>query len=259
MVALFIVTILHTYSNLAGLIVQVFDTQPSFVGEDAEVTLKVERSGKRWVENVNLRWPAGNMVSVSLLEKAEVRVRLFVRVLERGWLNPGRLRIESQFPLGLFFAWSLVDLDVRLLVYPKPVPAGPIPPAIGSAEDGILKSQRGGDDFEGYKAYQAGHSLKHVDWKHYARGQSLQTKQYASDVDQQCWLEGDHFAGLDREARLSRLCDWVLTISKTETEYGLRLPSVEIKPAKGLAHKQQVLTALALFEWEQLQHAKGGV
>ncbi len=251
MAALFIITILHTFSNLSGLTIEVLDHHPAYSGEDAEITLKLQRAGARWRESIALRWPGGNNAIINLLENNEGQAKLFVPVKQRGWVDLGRLRVESTFPLGLLRAWSLVDLDLRVLVYPKPIPSGPIPPAISAFQQGVLRSQRGGDDFDGYKDYHPGDSLKHVDWKHYARGQGLQSKQYSSYVDQQCWLEWDYFTGLDKEARLSRLCDWVLTISKTETEFGLRLPGFEIRPDKGVVHKQQVLTALALFEIEQ--------
>ncbi len=258
MAALFIVAILHTFSNLAGLIIEALEEHPAFAGEDAEITLKLLRTGRRWRESITLQWPAGNLAMMNLLTNSEAQAKLFVPVKQRGWADPGRLRVESVFPLGLLRAWSLVDLDLRVLVYPKPVAAGPIPPSVTATQQGVLKSQRGGDDFDGYKDYRPGDSLKHVDWKHYARGQGLQSKQYSGYVDQQCWLEWDYFVGLDREARLSRLCDWVLSASKTETEFGLRLPGLEIPPYKGVVHKQQLLAALALFECDQSSRRSGG-
>ncbi len=251
MISLFVIAILHTYANLSGLAIQALEAHPAFVGEDAEVTIKVERLGARWRENISLHWPGNNVAMIHLLENTDTSNKLFFAVHRRGWVNPGRVVIESTFPLGLLRAWSRVDLALQLLVYPKPVVPGPVPPSQGSADEGEELVQSGGEDFNGYKNYQPGDPLKHVDWKHVARGRGLLTKQYSAYADQQCWLDWDVFAGLDREARLSRLCGWVLDISKTESEYGLRLPGQQIKPGKGLLHKQQVLKALALFEWDK--------
>ena len=51
---------------------------------------------------------------------------------------------------------------------------------------------------------------------------------------------------LGTEARLSRLCAWVLQADRLGLNYGLRLPGLEIKPGSGEAHKRQCLEALAL-------------
>ena len=51
---------------------------------------------------------------------------------------------------------------------------------------------------------------------------------------------------LDTEARLSRLCAWLLQADKLGLSYGLRLPGLQIKPSSGEAHKRQCLEALAL-------------
>jgi uncharacterized protein (DUF58 family) len=53
---------------------------------------------------------------------------------------------------------------------------------------------------------------------------------------------------MDREARLSRLCYWVLQVDAGNDEYGLRLPGIEIAPNRGPQHREEVLKILALFE-----------
>ncbi|MBD3647988.1 MAG: DUF58 domain-containing protein, partial [Pseudomonadales bacterium] len=62
------------------------------------------------------------------------------------------------------------------------------------------------------------------------------------------WLDWDNFQGLDREARLSRLCYQVIRLSSGNDEYGLRLPGLTIEPSRGAEHREAVLRALALFE-----------
>ncbi len=48
------------------------------------------------------------------------------------------------------------------------------------------------------------------------------------------------------EARLSRLCAWVLQADRLGLDYGLRLPGNEVRPGSGEAHKRRCLEALAL-------------
>jgi uncharacterized protein (DUF58 family) len=119
---------------------------------------------------------------------------------------------------------------------------------LNSINEGELLSREGVDDFYGLKEYQAGDPLRHIAWKSYARSNELLTKQYAAFVDRRVWLDWEYFTGMDRENRLSRLSYWVVELSKSSDEYGLRMPGVEISPGRGSQHREDVLRALALFE-----------
>jgi len=48
------------------------------------------------------------------------------------------------------------------------------------------------------------------------------------------------------DARLSRLCAWVLAAEQQGLDYGLRLPGTHLAPAHGQAHRDACLRALAL-------------
>ena len=171
---------------------------------------------------------------------------------QRGWFNPGRILVESYFPLGIIRCWTWLDLDVDILVYPEPLPLQALPDSIETDNDGDEFHPQGSEDFHGLKNYVVGESLKHVAWKQYARGGELYSKEYASYSDQHLWLDYDALMGLDREARLSCLCFWLMQISRQTQDYGLKLPGVELPPAQGLEHRQQCLKALALFKWQTL-------
>lgn len=248
LVTLFVISILHTFANLSGVSVQLLSAKPVFSGETAEVQLLISRQGKRGRDNIVLYWPDNLPTVVSLLDKSELTVTVSVSTAGRGWFNPGRLIIETVYPLGIIRSWTRLDLDCSILVYPKPIPAGPLPKAQALRDEGDTASHRGADEFSGFKTYQVGDSMRNVAWKHYARGFDIMSKDFAAYVDHRMWLDWDYLGGMDREARLSRLCFWVVECSKTENEYGLRLPSNELTPGHGPAHNLQALKLLALFE-----------
>ncbi len=250
--SLFMVSILHTFRNLSGLTILAGGTLPAFAGEDAEFTVVLNRFGNRTFEALNLGWNPDLLQGADLLEDEEVTVKLFVETKNRGRMNPGRLLIETVYPVGLFRSWSWVDLDMSTIVYPRPVPAGAVPASVSTNNDGELIRKEGVDDFYGLRSYQQGDPLKHVAWKSYARTGELLTKQFAAFADSRVWLEWDFFPGMDREARLSRLCYWVLQLDKGNNEYGLRLPGIELQPGRGAEHFQEVLKVLALFEREPI-------
>ena len=61
-----------------------------------------------------------------------------VAATRRGLLRPGRFTLYTRFPVGLYYAWSYVNLDTSCVVYPQPAPAGlPLPPLRASGGDGI--------------------------------------------------------------------------------------------------------------------------
>ncbi len=248
LVSLLMVSILHTYRNLSGLTIVAGATHSAFAGEDAEYTVILNRLGARTYEALLLGWNPELLQGADLIEDEEVTLKLFVETSRRGRLNPGRMLIQTYYPVGLFRAWSWVDLDVSSIVYPRPIHAGAIPSSSAMSDEGELIQKEGVDDFFGLRTYQDGDPLNHVAWKSYARSEELLTKQFAALADRRVWLDWQFFTGVDTEARLGRLCFWVVQLDSSNDEYGLRLPGVEIHPGRGPAHREKVLTTLALFE-----------
>ena len=243
----FVVAVLHTFANLSGLTIRAVRARPVFAGQKAEFELLLSRNSRRQYHAIHLQWPGGERETVSLVEGAEVAVKQFLDTSERGWHNPGRLLVETVFPLGLLRAWTWVDLEIRALVYPRPLASGPLPGVATDRPDGSAVPVPGSDDFYGLRDYQVGDPLKQVFWKSVAKGQPLQTKQYTAYADRSVWLDWALFEGLPAEQRLSHLCHWVLEFDRANEEYGLRLPGVNLAPNLGEAHKLEVLRRLALY------------
>lgn len=244
---LFIVATLHTYANLSGLTIRAVRAQPAFSGQQSEFVVMIERSKKRDHYALYLKWPASSENIINLVEDDSLKVHLHMLVDKRGWFHPGRLLVESTYPLGLLRCWTWIDLDLRALVYPRPMASAELPGLATDAPDGAAAMVVGNDDFYGFRDYRKGDSPRQVHWKGLAKGQSMQTKQYTAYADRSVWLDWELFPGVGVEQRLSLLCHWVLTFDDRREEYGLRLPGVTIEPGMGEKHREQVLKELALF------------
>lgn len=244
--SMFLMTILHTFRNLSGLSLELVNTRPGFVGEDVEFTLRVVRPKGRGREGIQLGWPDGIKQWAELYDQEADTVRLYVVGGQRGYLNPGRLLIETYYPLGLLRAWTWVDLNARALVYPKPIFQDFPMMEHGLREDGELIDPQGSDDFMDIKNYQPGDPIKHILWRSYARSGELMVKRYASFVEPRLWLDLEEVSG-PLEERLSRLTGLALRATRLEREFGLRLGATEITPAIGEAHLEQILRELALY------------
>lgn len=248
--SVFLVTILYTFRNLSGLRLEFVGARPGFVGEDVEFSVRVTRPAGRarspGREGIQLGFPDGIVQWVELQRQEADVVRLYVRGPRRGYVSPGRLLVETYYPLGLLRAWTWVDLDARALVYPKPLFGDPLEPLSGRRDEGQLVDPQGSEDFADIRAYRAGDPIRHIIWRSYARGEDVMVKRYASYMEPRLWLDLERVPG-DLEHRLSRLTGMALSATRLDREFGLRLGAREMAPATGEAHLEGVLRELALY------------
>jgi len=244
---LFVVAILHTYANLSGLTIRAVRAQPAFPGQQSEFEVMIERRKRRDHYALHVKWPQSTEALVNIVQDDSVTVRLHMAVGQRGWFKPGRLLLESTYPLGLLRCWTWVDLDLHALVYPRPLASKELPGLSTDKPDGAAIPVVGSDDFYGFRDYRRGDSLRHIHWKGIAKGQGVQSKQYTAYAERSVWLDWDYFPGLGVEQRLSHLCYWALQFEDNDEEYGLRLPGTVIEPARGDKHRERVLKTLALY------------
>jgi uncharacterized protein (DUF58 family) len=246
--SLFIVAILHTYRNLAGLTVQACGASPVFVGEHGCFRLQLLSSGRAH-QAIALGWQTSDMQVLDVPANGFSACEISLVATQRGWLRPGRIRVESRFPLGILLSWSWLDLDQTLLVYPRPLIADlPVQAGAGTDEEdeGARSRGQGSDDFQGLRAYQPGDSKQRLHWKAYSRGHGLLVKDFAALAGREICLDFSHLGG-DVETRLSMLCHWVLQLSAAEQPFAMRLPGLELPIATGVAQRDACLRALALF------------
>lgn len=239
----------HTARNLARIGVSAGRAEPVFAGESAQYRLHLDgRAGFDRPAILARHLGSGSQLVVDIPAHAMAEVVLDVPARRRGWLPLGRVLLETRFPLGLFRAWSYIEPDARCLVYPKPE-RSPLPPPSAEAAAGALRAQSAGnDDFSGLRTYQLSDSPRHVAWKAVARTDHMLTKQFTGEAAAELWLDWALLpARLGVETRLSRLAGWVLAAERAGAHYGLRLPGVEIAPARGGAHAADCLQALALY------------
>ncbi len=245
--SLFLVTIFYTYRNLAGISLELVRSKPGFAGESAEFEIRIQRPSGTGRDGIRVGWPNAVKQWVEIVDHTTKIVRLFVPAAERGWLNPGRLQVETCYPLGLLRAWSWIDLNARVVVYPRPIFGVQTKTSTVISDDGPPLVPHGSDDFTDTRVYRPGDPVRHVMWRAYARSDELNVKTYDSFVDDRFWLDFDSVSG-NIEERLSVLAGQALDAYRKNREFGLRLPSVSIPINIDESHLNQVLRGLALYE-----------
>ncbi len=243
------ISMLHTFRNLAHLSISPGKVEPTFAGETAHFALVLA--------NANLpRFAIG--VKRTRLQDAEPTfgdvasngTTAFVVPMvaeRRGFTLCGRLEIFTEYPVGLFHAWSYVDFGMQCLTYPKPdAGSGALPSNAQAGGDGNIPIA-GDEEFQSLRAYRSGDTPRQIAWKALAREQGLLVKEFGSTASADYWLDYDVMPNLGQEERLSRLTWWVLEAERLQVPYGLKLPGQSFRPSIGYAHREQCLRALALF------------
>ncbi|MDO8351102.1 MAG: DUF58 domain-containing protein [Gallionella sp.] len=242
-----VMSMLHAFRNLAHLEVHAGRSDAVFNGQTARFPLHFGSKLPRY--QLVLRDENRNSVIFDSPASQDYAVEFPLHATRRGWLETGRLTLYTEFPLGLFHAWSYLHFDARCLVYPRPVPDAPLP--AGNAPDGAGKrSSAGDDDFAGLRTYVAGDALPHIAWKAYARGLGLQVKQFTAPVGETLRLNLNDAPETDLEGKLSHLTRQVLEAEARGLRYGLSLPDGELPADSGSAHREACLRRIALFDLE---------
>ncbi|MCF8028308.1 MAG: DUF58 domain-containing protein [Desulfobacteraceae bacterium] len=245
--AMALVSMLHTHRNLVGLRLLSVSANPVFAGETAVFDFLVYSESvmrRALVFSIEKAHQSSEDAAPGIVTRIPVRVT----TRERGIFRPGPVTVYTRFPLGLFYTWCTLRMELSCVVYPKPL-AGPFQVHEGTADgaktegSGILE---GTDDFMGMKTYQPGDPVRRISWKAFSRGQGLFTKEFGGRGQTILIFDYNAIKSDDTEKKLSRLCDLVTKAARTNIEYGLRLPETFIPPGRGEQHKHQCLKALAL-------------
>ena len=258
--SIFMIGIVHTYRNLAGLIITAAIPEPVFAGNMAVFLLIIDNHGglprpalnflcqsrqkRKVIKNTDIDLPVLTDVQADQWQKIEIKKP----ANKRGLLPLGRVVISTRYPLGLFRAWSYIELDEKCIVYPKPVGNKLLPLPVTTQKQGQAGIKSGTDDFAGFRHYHAGDSIRNIAWKALAREQPLLVKRFSGNENRTLMLTWNDVVHLpDAELRLSQLCLWILQAELEGWSYGLDIPELRIVPEQGTFHRNQCLESLARF------------
>lgn len=244
-----VIGMLHTWRNLAHLEIRPGRADPVFAGELARFPVMVENRAGFGRIAIGCDRADAALAFSDILPHDTATIVVEVPATRRGWLPLGRFRLFTGYPLGLFYAWSRIELDLNALVYPRPEDGEPELPEAADLDGDAGHRGRGADDFAGLRDYHAGDAPRHIAWKTAARSDRLHTKLFDGRVGREVRLDwNDTPQALPLDGRLARLARWVLMADQRGIDYGLRLPGREIPPDNGPAHLHACLEALALVD-----------
>ena len=245
--SLSVVAIFHTYNNLLKLSIGPAICKPNFAGNEISFKVQLNNLSRQTRYSLQTYTPQKIISETDIKESPISYIKVKHIFNQRGLIPLPRFTIESRFPLGLFKAWAIIQLDQQQLVYPKPSSHKQLPHKNTGLSEGKKQIDIGRDDFKGLRSYADGDPLQHIHWKNVARHQTLQTKEFSTNTSDELWFNWSDTTAHNTEAKLSQLARWLLLADTQNKHYGLRLPGSVIKPGAGKNHLNACLKQLALF------------
>lgn len=243
------------HATLRGLHLQLLPPTAHFLDVPAMLTVQLHNPNARPRYGVGLALQKVGVWSwVEVPGQGSCSVSLAWLAPQRGLVKLPLLSAESRFPMGAFRVWTVWQPAARAWVYPRPeacAPALPGATAPAGSAAGVGDPTRSGDDWDSVRGYQRGDTPKQIVWKKAAQAMAtgsgaLVSRDASVPKAVEIWLDYASTGLADKEARLSRLCAWVLKAEHQGMAYGLSLPAQRLSPACGPAHQRQCLEALAL-------------
>jgi len=241
--------LLRAHRNLLGLSLQAGRAEPGFAGSPLQLELVFSEESSRARGPLRVGTPDDPSAVFEVAARSPTRVACLLPARRRGKHRIGRLRVETRFPLGLVVAWAYLEPDVDAWVYPAPEAHPPSAPQGGVGHRSARRGQVAGDsELESLRPYRPGDSPRRIVWRRLSRGGPLVTKTFSDPAGSDLALDWQACASLaDTEARLSRLCAWVLEAESRGLRWSLTLPGVVLESGSGAEHARRGLEALAKF------------
>lgn len=246
MLALLLLALHLTHLNLQGLELACIEAKPAFA---PAASYPLELRSRRRREALQLGFAAGGLLPARDLEAGRVRLAVPWRAGQRGLHPPGRLRLQSTAPLGLFLCWSVWEPSQPQLIYParRPGPTRLItPPGPGQPPTDRGGGRQGSEEWHDLAPHRPEEGSTRLAWKQLARGQGRHSKRFR-DPALAALLLGPA-AHLPLDLALEHLSARLWQLARQGRSFGLVLPDRQVPVATGMAQLRRCLEALALCQ-----------
>lgn len=251
LVGIGLVCMVFTFKNLQGVQFSLLPPAEVFADQTLPVGILLKSLDANSHYSLGVGESSQSMCFCNLTANQESHLKLELKAGTRGYWQLPSLQVTSEFPFGWFKSWAYFQFTQSIIIYPKPLQP---PQADFLYKTGDQSEQgsklNGNEDLYGLKPYQPGDPLSRVDWKAFARGRGMFTREFVSYQSQQLCFDWQDYPGCDKETRLSYLTFLVLEAASQNMAYSLVLPDQQLLINDGEMHRRKCLTALALYSLE---------
>lgn len=252
MVAIFVVNIIFTFRNLAGVRFSVIKSDNAKVGENINFTVRLDGIGEQSKFNLFLESTGGQQTKIDLSTKKYFDWIVCTQGLKRGPVNAPRIKIFTTYPLGLAYAWGYVFLNANAWCFPESkwyaTGHNSSHDSDEEKQDRLVKS--GSHDFYQLANYQQGDKLNRIYWPALAKNNQWLVKEFVDYHGDELWLNFDDYPELQTENRLQYLAYLIEKAQSNNNLYGLKIAATVIEPNNSMAHQNICMLALAKYGFE---------
>lgn len=260
------ISYVHARANLRGLLINAGSVPAAREGKAASMPITLHAASR--TSPCGLEVLAVGSASAAFVNSiaSGTTERLTLKLPPPATASPNRLAIlvRSAYPLGLFSAERVIEVEAQRMIIPTPSGDLPLPPpdpalrteALSLASQQIAGS-RSGDDFAGLRNFQLGDSPRHIDWRAAARGRPLMVKTWAASAAGKAVHLDWQTVTLPEEQRAGQIAQWIHTCEAEGIPYALTLPQTKISIGLGPDHERGCLQALAAVHAERAATAVG--
>lgn len=239
------IAMLQTHQNLNKININAMHSLPSYCGKSIDFIFNLSCTSNQRHYAINT---GTNPEVLSVSENSQPKFFITQKAIKRGQQNPDRFKVSTEFPIGLFYAWTQVKINNPVIVYPKPIISNTEITEFLSG-DNLNKQLTGDDDYAGIRDFKKGDNPKRLAWKAIAKTGKLYTKEFSTESGDYLMFDFDKLDQTSNtEEKLSLLCGLIIAASEQKLNYGLRLAEKIISPDHGDLHKHNCLTLLALYK-----------
>lgn len=237
------VALYRVFFNLRSLVINHVSAKPVFLGEKAIFSIFLKSTESKYDICVKNQTDQQLLIELPADEIKPIQASIITN--KRGWASCGKIKIQTAYPFGLFFAWIWTNLDSKCLVYPSREESPP-PLPFHAQSEGKTNIVIHGEDFHGLKPFQSGDSMRLIAWKRTAQTGELISREFQQTQGEKLLLDFSQVTLSDVELKLSRLTAWVLMANQQQLDYCLKLPQFESGFGYSDKHYLDCLKALAL-------------
>jgi len=240
-------SMLLAYRNLNHLRILHTGAAPVHAGQEAQLQVTLACNAERRRDGLEIS--LGKEEKLLSIDRNETgSVRLSIATHHRGWLSPGRCRIQTCQPIGLFRAWSWFWPEGPILIWPRPASNPPPLPDFSADINGQSdQSASEGDEFFSLRDYREGDPMHRIAWKASQRHDTLLARELRQPRSRDLVLNLARAPGADLEERISIITAWLLQAYQQQRVWTLQLGTQIYESGHSEAHLQRCLRALAEY------------
>ena len=235
-----------SYLNLRGLKINLKPPKEVYAGIPAEFEVSIKKESRLPSFMIDVTSNVGSTLFPYVGIKP-VKEKISFLFPKRGEIESVKLIVSSEFPLGMFVRYYTLEIPLKLVVFPKPLPTREFWSSGFESQEGFQESFTtvGYEELKEIRDYR-GEPMKLIHWKITAKTDSLKVKDMSTLERGVVMLTLNSVSG-DLETKLSKLTYLVKELINKGYAVGVDLGKVKIPPGKGEKHKLKILRALALY------------